>query len=385
MNLDVSSWEYFDFTKIFEIRKGFYNKKPVPYGNGTIPFLGAVDSNNGVTEFYTIDEIESASKTGEPPNDELDRKLFPGHAVCVTNNGSVGFAYYQGAEFTCSHDVNPLYRIDGEFNKYTGLFIATVIMNDRYRWGYGRKWRPERMVRSRLKLPILRDEKGQAIIDTTLRFSEAGYVPDWKWMEDYIKSLQSKSISTENINSHAPAFMFDKWKPFFLHKIFTAGMGNGIDAVLTTDYDPKYNYVSRDSNGNGVVGFVDEIEGEDPFPAGAMSLALGGSFLGACFIQRKPFYTAQNVGVLQENVPLSDYTKLFIATLIRNECKVKFQAFGRELNSHFRKDFILKLPIQYKDGTPVIDETKTFSDDGFIPDWQWMEDYIKSLPFGDRI
>ena len=58
-----------------------------------------------------------------------------------------------------------------------------------------------------------------------------------------------------------------------------AGMGNGIDAVLTTNDNPKYNYVSRDSNGNGVVGFVDEIEGEEPFPAGAMSLALGGSFL----------------------------------------------------------------------------------------------------------
>ena len=47
-------------------------------------------------------------------------------------------------------------------------------------------------------------------------------------------------------------------------------MGNGIDAVITTSDEPKYNYVSRDSNGNGVVGFVDEIEGEEPFPAGAM-------------------------------------------------------------------------------------------------------------------
>ena len=73
-----------------------------------------------------------------------------------------------------------------------------------------------------------------------------------------------------------------------------------------------YNYVSRDSNGNGVVGFVDEIEGEEPFPAGTMSLALGGSFLGSCFIQKEPFYTAQNVGILQEKEPLSIYSKLFI-------------------------------------------------------------------------
>ena len=162
-------------------------------------------------------------------------------------------------------------------------------------------------------------------------------------------------------------------------------MSKAIDAVITTSDEPKYNYVSRDSNGNGVVGFVDEIEGEEPFPAGAMSLALGGSFLGSCFIQKKPFYTAQNVAVLQEKVPLSDHTKLFIATLIRNECKIKYQAFGRELNAHFRKDFTIKLPVKRNADGIVFDETHEFSDDGYIPDWEWMDSYMRSLPYSDRL
>jgi hypothetical protein len=162
-------------------------------------------------------------------------------------------------------------------------------------------------------------------------------------------------------------------------------MGNGIDAIDTTDDEPKYNYVSRNSNENGVVAFVDEKEGEEPFPAGAMSLALGGSYLGSCFIQKKPFYTAQNVGILQEKVPLSIYAKLFIATLIRNECKIKYQAFGRELNAHFRKDFTIKLPVKKNDGEIVIDETHQFSKLGYIPDWEWMENYIKSLPYSDLL
>lgn len=169
------------------------------------------------------------------------------------------------------------------------------------------------------------------------------------------------------------------------HRILICSMGNGIDAVITTSDEPKYNYVSRDSNGNGVVGFVDEIEGEEPFPAGAMSLALGGSFLGSCFIQKKPFYTAQNVAVLQEKVPLSDHTKLFIATLIRNECKIKYQAFGRELNAHFRKDFTIKLPVKRNADGIVFDETHEFSDDGYIPDWEWMDSYMRSLPYSDRL
>ena len=89
--------------------------------------------------------------------------------------------------------------------------------------------------------------------------------------------------------------------------------------------------------------------------------------------------------MLQEKVPLSDYTKLFIATLIRNECKIKYQAFGRELNAHIKKDFTLKLPVLCaKDGF-VIDDTHKFSDKGYIPDWERMENYMKSLPYSDKI
>lgn len=385
MKLELKNWRMFNFVDVFEIKKGFYNKKPDPSGLGDIPFLGATDHDNGVTEYYTIDEIESASKTGEGKNEPLEKKMFPANAVCVTNNGSVGYAYYQPKPFTCSHDVNPLYRKDGEFNECTGLFIASVIMYDRYRWGYGRKWRPERMVKSQLLLPVVVDKSGNPILDKEKKYSEDGFVPDWDWMEKYIKSLHYKTITTTKGKNKTIPLDTSEWKEFLLHRVMNAEMGNGIDAILTTTDDPKYNYVSRDSNGNGVVGFVDEIDGEEPFPAGAMSLALGGSFLGSCFIQNKPFYTAQNVAVLQEKVPMSDYAKLFLATLIRNECKIKYQAFGRELNAHFRKDFILKLPIQKRGKQPVIDETKEFSDEGYIPDWNWMENYIKSLPYSDRV
>ena len=115
MNLDILQWKYFDFVKLFDIRKGFYNKKPEPSGMGDINFIGATDHNNGVTEKYLVEEIENASKTGDLPNDPLDKKIFPGHAVCVTNDGSVGYAYYQEDPFTCSHSVNPLYLKNGEF------------------------------------------------------------------------------------------------------------------------------------------------------------------------------------------------------------------------------------------------------------------------------
>lgn len=172
IELDASSWKEFNYAEIFDIKKGFYNKKPEQTTDGTIPFLGATEKNNGVTEYYSIEDIESASKTGDENNSPISDKIYPPNAVCVTNNGSVGFAFFQDREFTCSHDVNPLYLQGGEFNVYTGLFVATVIMKDRYRWDYGRKWRPMRMANSVISLP-----------------QNAQGLPDWEYMERYIKSL----------------------------------------------------------------------------------------------------------------------------------------------------------------------------------------------------
>ena len=140
--------------------------------------MGATEKSNGVTEYYSLEDIDGASKTGDDNNAPLSEKIFDCHSLCVTNNGSVGFAYYQPIKFTCSHDVNPLYIKNGEFNIYNALFVATIIELDKYRWAYGRKWRPERMVKSTIKLPA-----------TTI---DGKVVPDWSMMETYIKSLPYK-------------------------------------------------------------------------------------------------------------------------------------------------------------------------------------------------
>lgn len=171
INLDTSSWQYFRFKDLFDIRKGFYNKKPDGIVNGDIPFIGATDSNNGITSYCDIATIEKTSKTGDNNNAPLTEKLFAPDCITVSNNGSIGFAFYQSRKFTCSHDVNPLYLLDRPLNIYIGLFLCTVIEVERYRWAYGRKWRPSRMPDSLIKLPV--DKNGN---------------PDWEWMETFIKT-----------------------------------------------------------------------------------------------------------------------------------------------------------------------------------------------------
>ena len=353
--IDTSQWKYFDLTG----NNGIFRIEPCKCSNAgelledgsDIEYIGAKKDDNGV--MYLVKYNEDLVTKG-------NCIIF----IC-DGQGSVGYSNYIDHDFIGSTTLAVGYNCN--LNEKNGLFIVTVLDLERYRYSFGRKYKPN-LSKAKIKLPATSEGK-----------------PDWTYMEKYIDLLNFCPITTNISKGNAVKLETNNWKEFYLHKLFVTEMGNGIDAILTTNDNPKYNYVSRDSNGNGVVGFVDEIKDEEPFPAGAMSLALGGSFLGSCFIQKKPFYTAQNVAVLQEKVPLSNHTKLFIATLIRNECKIKYQAFGRELNAHFRKDFTIKLPIKHDANGVVYDEKHEFSDEGFVPDWEWMDNYMKSLPYGDRI
>lgn len=175
LQLNTKNWQWFRYDEIFEICKGFYNKKPEENNDGEIPFIGATDSNNGITSFHDLETIELSSKTGDGKNAPLKDKIFEPNCITVSNNGSVGYAFYQPRKFTCTHDVNPLYlnkKWNKELNVYISMFLCTIIEMEQFRWAYGRKWRPKRMPDSLIKLPI--DKEGN---------------PDWKFMEEYIKGL----------------------------------------------------------------------------------------------------------------------------------------------------------------------------------------------------
>ena len=375
MILNTSKWKNFRLDKLFTISAGIYHYSD-EYDIGDTPYISASNENNGIKQ-----RINLAPE-------------FSGNCIITGKVGCTTF--YQSEDFCATSDVNIFRPKNFELNRKIGLFITAIInFSENYKWNYGRQCRVGDSKKIIIKLPTkMKDDV--YVIDSEKIFSDEGYIPDFDFINQFMEYVENgESVCEGSIKDSLRTInmIWDKsfdikianWKDFYLHKLFKTRMGNGIDAVVTTNYNPKYNYVSRDSNGNGVVGFVDEIEGEEPFPAGTMSLALGGSFLGSCFIQKEPFYTAQNVGVLQEREPLSIYTKLFIATLIRNECKIKYQAFGRELNSHFRKDFTIKLPIKMDKTNIVYDENKFYSDEGYIPDWEWMDNFIKSRPYGDRI
>ncbi len=366
MNLNLQSWKEFFLGKLFDIKKG----KRLTSANqedGTHNYIGAIDSNNGIANHIAQTPIHKAN------------------TISLSYNGSVGEAFYQREPYWATDDVNALYSYYEGFNEKIGLFFVTVIRQEKYKFSYGRKWTLENMKATRINLPIQHHIDGSPVIDETHKYSDEGYIPDWNFMEGYIDSLRHKPISTKITQNLTHELDVSCWKFFFLKNICDISMGNKFDYAVMTTECPTVNFVGRSAENEGVVGKVDIVNNIKPYKAGCISVALGGS-LGSSYVQLGDFYTSQNVSVLEFEEDVSIYAKLFITTCIMFESRYKYFPFGRELNTHIKTDFGFVLPIKRdSSGHPIIDDTHTYSEDGFIPDWEYMEQYIKSLPYSDRI
>lgn len=372
MNLDVGNWKGFAINKLFKLENGKANQGMLEDGNECF-YIGAKKDDNGVMLHCNKDEA----------------LMQKGNCIIFICNGqgSVGYANYMDIDFIGTTDIVAGYNEN--LNSYNGLFIATVLCQERPKYSFGRKWKTH-LKDTVIDLPIQYNLDCTPFIDDTHKYSDEGYVPDWQWMESYIKSLHHKPLMTKNKVGQALELNTNTWKYFLLKNICAITMGNKMDYSAMSVDEPIINFVGRSADNNGVTGKVDLVTDDKgnvvkPYKAGCVTIALGGS-LGSAYLQVEDFYTSQNVAVLEFEDTVSDCAKLFITNCIMNESKYKYFPFGRELNTHIRNDFGFTLPIQHNhDGTPIIDGTHKYSEEGYIPDWLWMETYIKALPCGDKL
>ena len=364
MNLNVDNWKAFSLDKLFVIKKGkrltAEDQEP-----GIYNYIGAIDSNNGIA------------------NHIAQRPIHDGNTISLSYNGSVGEAFYQKEAYWATDDVNALYSRYEGFNETIGLFISTVIRQEKYKFSYGRKWTLENMKQSWINLPICYTSIGKPLIDKTHKYSEEGYVPDWEFMERYIKSLHHKPLATKNKRKTRAELHTDTWVEFKLNMLFSVQLSKG-DIKLDEVEKGNVPLVSSGESNNGIVGFIDEGgDGKaEKFSANHMTVDM---FCNA-YYQTERFYAVSHgrVNILSPKFHLTKYIGLFLATIINKE-QFKF-SYGRAVYSNVVSDMIIKLPIRRTaDGHPVIDSTNQYSTSGYIPDWQFMEDYIKSLPYSKNL
>lgn len=153
-DLKSVKWKAFYINEIFSISAGKRLTK-ADMDSGQIPFIGATDSNNGITNWIAT------------PNPSFDKNVLG-----VNYNGSVVENFYHPYCCVFSDDVKRLHLREHADNKYILLFFKTVILQQKVKYTYGYKFNGQRMERQKILLPV--NEEGR---------------PDYEFMEQYGKQI----------------------------------------------------------------------------------------------------------------------------------------------------------------------------------------------------
>ena len=160
MNLNVEKWKEFKVKDIFpKVRVKHYSA--VPETEGNIPFISSTSVNNGISCY-------------------VDETPIPGNCITVSTNGDCFDCFYQDRPFVLSSDAEALYNEN--LNPRSALFICSVLKLEKNKYSYGRKPKNDKVYETIIKLPATESGK-----------------PDWQFMEDYIKSIKHKPLTTKNV------------------------------------------------------------------------------------------------------------------------------------------------------------------------------------------
>lgn len=177
LKLNTSTWKDFFVKKLFRIEQTNGIVTDGLDDGNDIPYIAAKHEINGFEKLCSIEGVESWKSKGN----------------CVIfiqlGEGSCGFANYSYDDFIGMNGKTSCGYIDEILNPYIGLFLTTILCCERPKHSFGRSWTGNRLTDTIIKLPIQKNEDGYAIIDENKRFSDEGFIPDWQFMEDYIKSL----------------------------------------------------------------------------------------------------------------------------------------------------------------------------------------------------
>lgn len=160
LDLNGRSWNEFKISDVMNILSGV-RLTSSDMAPGNIPFIGASDANNGITNWTS--NINSSTDS---------------NILGINYNGSVGEVFYHPYIATFSDDVKRLkLKKITRASKEVYLFIKTVLLQQKNKYAYGYKFNTTRLKAQKIMLPVTNDN-----------------IPDWKFMADYIKSLPNSKL-----------------------------------------------------------------------------------------------------------------------------------------------------------------------------------------------
>lgn len=154
------SWDYFGINKVFETIEGTKGATTFDLIQGMdIPYIAAKKKDNGFDRYVSKEGNEEYISTGN------------GIVFVNLGDGSGGYSTYQPEPFIGMNGKTSV-GYSEYLNKYTAMFLITILDKERYKYSFGRSWSGERFKNTELYLP--KNSLGEI---------------DWYYMEEYIKSL----------------------------------------------------------------------------------------------------------------------------------------------------------------------------------------------------
>lgn len=162
IDLKDSKWQEFKITDLFILKKG----ERLTESNrisGDKPLITASSYNNGITSFIDYDNFKDK------------KKLFK-NRITVDMFGNV---FYHNYEYYSDDNIHTLLlndRYNVELSDYSQIFLVAILKEIASKYGFGRQVRLHRLENEIIRLPIIKKD-----------------TPNWKFMEEYIKSLSYSS------------------------------------------------------------------------------------------------------------------------------------------------------------------------------------------------
>ncbi len=336
MKTDISQWQEFDFRDIFSIMRGkrLTTAKQI---SGDIAYISSTKENNGIDN-YVI-----------PP----EKHHVFNNAITLNNSGSIGYCFYHPYDFIASDHCTVLDIKDEniKLNTILFLFLKPVIETMKQKYGFAREMSNDRLSKEKILLPVKNN------------------FPDWKFMEDYIKDKAKNIVYNNPVIYPKNIISLDsvKWGEFSISALFEIEKGERLTEAYRVSGDTPL--ITASAYNNGITNFIDKDTFKNSKSLFVNKITI--DMFGNVFYHDYQYFSDDNIHTLifnnELNINLSKYTYLFLIAIIE-QISSKY-GFGRQVRLHRLKKEVILLPVDSENQ----------------PNWQFMEDYIKSLPYSKSL
>lgn len=358
--------------------------------SGTTPVLSNSSSNNGIGGYSNLAPTEKG-----------------GIITFSDTTTGADTMFYQPDDFIGYSHVQGMYPYHKEeWNEYSLLyFISAMKKASGTSWNYSNKFNRALVAEIEPLLPIKKGEGDEPVLDKECKYHKDGYIPDFKYMYEYIVKLQYEYIKEleeylikEDLNDYKltdedieilSLSGFGNYKEldnkdsvnicknFKVSDLFIVEGTKSLDAGALIFKNNGVNFVGRTGENNGIQGKIDK-QSFEPNEANTITATVIGNYKYVKY-QQEPYYCSQNINKLTPKFNINEYLGLWFRSEIQKFVSLyDHQQGGYKLDEI--KNFEFHLPVQTdKANNPIIDETCQYHSKGYIPDWDFMEKYIKAI------